>query len=1058
MKPTHSSTLLHTFFIFIASIPLILFAQLEQPITNSDVIFEEKEGLLAVEAEHFYKQSATSIRKWYRTSANEWPSVGEDPDGPHLVGASNNAYIEILPDTRTTHNDEIIGGINFINEPGEMAIVYYKVYIHQPGRYYVWVRTHSTGTEDNGVHVGIDGTWPEHGQRMQWTDKQKWHWDNKQRTQEVHTGVPMEIYLDIEEAGEHEIMFSMREDGFEFDKFILAKDPNFRPNQDAGPKVWIKSGELPVTFPLVKENPAYPADIFQTVLKAAKGLNLMKAQNFPFAGTNYYQDGLWLAINPNQAKEATASNKFPFKSGSYDMLFLAVGENDGQSSYEVMVNEKYIGSFTVPLSEYSFEEGVKYVDLWESISINQGDKITVNAKIGSADGSEFSRARWSGIAFAPIGMGKDVLEKLKTFSSKRNVGQAAQISLPQFTNAGEKIVPVKKVDPNFTFSDPANRKPDGDGSVEITGELKLWHKITLAMNGPFAHELDNEPNPFSDYRMTVTFTHESGTPSYEVPGYFAADGEAAESSADNGTIWSAHLSPDKAGIWNYEVSFLKGEYTAILDVPWAFSLKPYHGKKGSFEIKESDKSGRDFRAKGRLEYVGKHYLQFQGSKDFFFKAGADAPETLLAYEDFDGTYTVKRALKTWEPHLKDWHEGDPTWQNGKGKGLIGALNYLSEKGVNAFSFLTYNAGGDGDNVWPFVKREDKYHYDCSKLDQWQIVLDHAQSKGLHAHFKTQENENDDNRRGDHKGPIIESLDGGALGPQRRLYYRELIARYGYLLALNWNLGEENTQSEAERKAAAAYIAQTDPYPHNIVIHTFPNQQDDVYPAFLGTSSTLTGFSLQNHWDQVHKKTLKWVKATAENGKPLVIANDEQGSAATGVPPDPGYEGYKANELNYDLHDIRKQSLWANLMAGGAGVEYYFGYKLPQNDLICEDFRSRDKSWDYCRVAIDFFDNSGIPIWEMNNRNELIGNPKNEKEKFCLAKEGEVYVVYLAYTPSTTLDLTNADGKFSISWVNPRTGESALKGTVKKVKGGKVVKLGKAPKEQNEDWLVVVKRE
>ena len=39
----------------------------------------------------------------------------------------------------------------------------------------------------------------------------------------------------------------------------------------------------------------------------------------------------------------------------------------------------------------------------------------------------------------------------------------------------------------------------------------------------------------------------------------------------------------------------------------------------------------------------------------------------------------------------------------RGKGLIGALNYLAEKGLNAFSFLTYNAGGDGDQVWPFVQ-------------------------------------------------------------------------------------------------------------------------------------------------------------------------------------------------------------------------------------------------------------------------------------------------------------------------------------------------------------------
>ena len=79
--------------------------------------------------------------------------------------------------------------------------------------------------------------------------------------------------------------------------------------------------------------------------------------------------------------------------------------------------------------------------------------------------------------------------------------------------------------------------------------------------------------------------------------------------------------------------------------------------------------------------------------------------------------------------------------------MIGALNYLSSTGCNAFSFLTYNAGGDGDNVWPYVSRDDPTHFDCSKLHQWGVVFDHAQSRGLYLHFKLQETENDDDRRG-----------------------------------------------------------------------------------------------------------------------------------------------------------------------------------------------------------------------------------------------------------------------------------------------------------------------
>src|SRR5687767_15261238 len=67
--------------------------------------------------------------------------------------------------------------------------------------------------------------------------------------------------------------------------------------------------------------------------------------------------------------------------------------------------------------------------------------------------------------------------------------------------------------------------------------------------------------------------------------------------------------------------------------------------------------------------------------------------------------------------------------------------------MHVLCFLPYNGGGDGDNWWPFTQRDDKFHYDVSKLDQWQIVFDHAQAKGIYLHFKLQEQENDDGTAG-----------------------------------------------------------------------------------------------------------------------------------------------------------------------------------------------------------------------------------------------------------------------------------------------------------------------
>ncbi len=51
-------------------------------------------------------------------------------------------------------------------------------------------------------------------------------------------------------------------------------------------------------------------------------------------------------------------------------------------------------------------------------------------------------------------------------------------------------------------------KPGGD--IVISGELMQWHNVILTLEGPFAHESDTDPNPFTDYRMDVVFTHESG--------------------------------------------------------------------------------------------------------------------------------------------------------------------------------------------------------------------------------------------------------------------------------------------------------------------------------------------------------------------------------------------------------------------------------------------------------------------------------------------------------------------------------------------------------------------
>ncbi len=573
--------------------------------------------------------------------------------------------------------------------------------------------------------------------------------------------------------------------------------------------------------------------------------------------------------------------------------------------------------------------------------------------------------------------------------------------------------------------------------TKVSGELRQWHKVTLTLDGPHASE-DGDPNPFLDYRLQVTFRHPKTGLTYVVPGYFAADGDAGNTSASSGSKWRAHLSPDHRGKWNYTVSFRAGPGVAIDENQEAGTpVSTVDGLQGSFEIAETDKSGRDFRAKGRLKYVGKHHLQFAGTGEFFLKTGVDAPENFLAYQDFDGDFKSDghkdKLVKDWGPHVQDWQPGDPTWQDGRGKGIIGAINYLASQGLNSFSFITLNIIGDDRNVFPYTNYNERERIDCSRMDQWEAVFAHGNNLGMYLHFKTQEAEN------------VNLLDEGNLGPQRKLYYRELMARFGHHLALNWNLGEEvglyNKVSTEQKVAWANYFWTHDPYRHHIVIHNGDNHYD-----LLGEASHLTGFSLQTNQPDfrfVHSRTLNYIRRSVDAGKPWVVACDEPGDATHSLITD-------AEDPSHD--NARKNALWGNLMAGGAGVEWYFGYKHPHSDLTCQDFRVRENMWNQCRHASTFFVQQKIPFWKMTNANEKL----NSKSGYCLQDHGKLYLVYRKQSDQLELDLFDAKGVFDVLWFNPRKGGPLKLGSTQSIRGGRNVVIGEPPSEPDQDWLAVIR--
>lgn len=553
-----------------------------------------------------------------------------------------------------------------------------------------------------------------------------------------------------------------------------------------------------------------------------------------------------------------------------------------------------------------------------------------------------------------------------------------------------------------------NKTPD------ISGELMQWHKIILTFNGPESSELDSI-NPFLDYQMYVTFfKHDRQV---IVPGFYAADGNAAETSADSGNKWQVIFCPDDYGLWNYEVSFLKGENIAVERNPEYGEEVAFHGASGEILVSPSDKTGSDFRAKGRVSYVNDHYLKHQGNGEVFLKAGSDSPENFLAYHEFDGTYyggngerrineaMPNQTLHRYTPHVKDWNEEDPTWKDGKkGKGIIGALNYLHSKGMNSQYMLTNNVTGDGQDVFPWIKYESDFtRFDVSKLAQWEIVFTHMDKLGMMCHFVTQETENE------------LMLDSGNVGLKRKLYYRELIARFSHHLGVTWNLGEENGvapwigigQNDRQRKDMSKYIKETDPYDNFLVVHTLPNAdlRDDILTKLLGFPF-LDGPSLQTDVNSVHSETLKWRQLSDQQGRKWVVCSDEIGHHSIGAVPD---------AIDPEHYEIMHKVLWGNLMAGGAGVEWYFGHKYDNDDLNCEDFRSRDRLWELTAIARNFFlDN--LPIEEMKPADNIVSPRAN----YCFVKDDDVIVIYIPRGGASSVRL-NPQKSYRLQWFDPRNG-------------------------------------
>ena len=577
--------------------------------------------------------------------------------------------------------------------------------------------------------------------------------------------------------------------------------------------------------------------------------------------------------------------------------------------------------------------------------------------------------------------------------------------------------------------------PGAFAQVNVSGELRPFHRVGLEINGPNFNELGPN-NPFTDIRLDVTFTQ--GNRRIQVPGHFAADGNAGNSGANSGSIWRCYFSPDQPGTWNYVVSFREGAFIAGSDDPQAGSPLPGDSLSGSISILSNDKMQPDLRAGGSLQYDGARYLTQSGSKELFLLTGSTSPENLLASADFDGTFSQGNPnLIDWSPHLNDWNLTDPTWGNGKGKGLIGAVNYLAEEGMNCVSVLGMNAFGEGQNVWPWTAPDEVKRFDVSKLDQWEVLFAHANAQGIAIRFVLQESDNEN------------LLDNGALGIERKVYYREMLSRFGHLPGWIWDLGEANGLGDERQSEDAAWLFEQDPYSHPIFLNNAPNTEILTYSAILGESPELTGASLQGEPEDAHASTLRWVEQSMALGKSWVVLQVAQGPPSEGTLPATNYPGATESD---NFEELRRELIYGNLMAGGGGISFYFGMDHVQNNQDCNYFRSRAGLWEQALFAREFF---------LRYINLRAATPQDSLvlagDAWCLGDAGTAFAVYALEGSAVSLQVPDSN-RYFVDWYDPRGGGSLQKGSVLAVQGPGPVGLGIPPSLTDKDWMILLRQD
>ncbi len=493
-----------------------------------------------------------------------------------------------------------------------------------------------------------------------------------------------------------------------------------------------------------------------------------------------------------------------------------------------------------------------------------------------------------------------------------------------------------------------------------------WSKIELSFVGPDS-KARGDRNPFA-ISLDVTFTGPHGS-KYRVPGFYGGNGRGGE----DGNVWKVRFSADLEGEWKYLTESQE---------------RRFDGRSGRFVVSKVADDALGFWKWGRLESVGTsknkiRYLKFRDGP-YWLKAGCDDPENFLGnYKNYDNLAKRKKAV-----------------------------DFLAERGINSLYIMTHNIGGDDKDVWPWLGARSNEamsnggknaRFDIPKFDQWRDLFEHMQDRGVVPYL------------------VLED-DSAWKGYDHARYYREMVARFGYLPALVFNFGEEANENYrlSESLEFMRQLMTIDPYNHPRGIHNVNRANSDYVDAeqidftSIQTGSPGSRQGLERALEH-NRIALDWIKHCEARSRRILVVNFDEARP-----------------------EEDRRCWWSVYMGGGVWETHV---RRPYDRPLS----SWEPVWTQLGGARAFMES--VPFWKMSPRNDLVTDGK----AFCLADPGGDYVLYLPVGGEVAVKLL--DGPYDFDWWNPANGKDGIFQDAGEVRGG--LQRFRAP--DKGDWALRIVR-